>query len=148
MKNPQPNLIIRFLRSAHPWLYRLSGGRMGTRLLDMPVLLLRTVGRKTGKERVRALSYIYDQGNYLLAASNGGSDFHPDWWINLRAQPKARIQVGRAELKVTAHEVDGDERAKLWKRFVQMEGRYKIYEERTSRRIPVIILKAEGSEDN
>lgn len=148
MKRPKPNLIIRFLRGAHPWIYRLSGGRLGTRLLDMPVLLLRTLGRNTGKERVKALSYVYDEGRYFLAASNGGADFHPDWWLNLREEPKARIQVGNKQLKVAAHEAEGEERAKLWKRFVQMEGRYKIYEQRTNRRIPVVILQTEGSEEN
>lgn len=145
MKIRQPNLVIRFLRSAHPWLYRLSGGRLGTRLLGMPVLLLNSTGRKTGIGHVRALSYIYDQGNYVLAASNGGADFHPDWWINLKAQPRAKIQVGRKELKVSAHEAEGEERSKLWQRFVQMESRYKKYENRTKRLIPVIILQLEES---
>ena len=109
----------------------------------MPVLLLHSIGRKTGKEHVRALSYLYEQGNYVLAASNGGADFHPDWWINLKAQPLAKIQVGRNDFKVNAREAKGEERSKLWQRFVQMEKRYEQYENRTKRHIPVIILNTE-----
>jgi deazaflavin-dependent oxidoreductase (nitroreductase family) len=109
----------------------------------MPVLLLHSIGRKTGREHLRALSYLYDQGNYVLAASNGGADFHPDWWINLKAQPRVRIQVGRKEMSVNAHEAEGEERSKLWKRFVEMERRYEKYENRTKRLIPVIILDTE-----
>jgi deazaflavin-dependent oxidoreductase (nitroreductase family) len=140
MNRRKPNLLVRFLRPAHTWLYQLSGGLLGTRLLDMPVLLLRTVGRKTGKRRVRALSYLFDQGKYVLAASNGGADYHPDWWLNLEANPKAAIQVGSKRIDVTAYEVEGEERAKLWQRFVKMEERYANYEKRTKRRIPVVIL--------
>lgn len=114
----------------------------------MPVLLLRTIGRKTGKQRVSALSYLVDQGNYVLAASNGGADYHPDWWLNLAANPKAGIQVGREHLAVTAHEVVGEERATLWQRFVSMEGRYAEYKKRTKRHIPVVILKTEEKQEN
>ena len=148
MSRKRPGWVIRFGRWLHPWLYRLSGGRWGTRLLDMPVLLLHSIGRRTGKEHVRALSYLYDQGNYVLAASNGGADFHPDWWINLKAQPRVKIQVGRKELSVNAHEAKGEERSKLWQRFVQMERRYKTYEKRTVRKIPVIILNTEENLSN
>ena len=148
MDRRKPNLLIRFLRPAHAWLYQLSGGRLGTRLLDMPVLLLRTVGRKTGKQRVRALSYLFDYGNYVLAASNGGADYHPDWWLNLEANSQADIQVGSKRLEVTAYEVEGEERAKLWQRFVKMEERYANYEKRTKRHIPIVILKTEEKQEH
>jgi deazaflavin-dependent oxidoreductase (nitroreductase family) len=148
MNRRKPNLLVRFLRPAHAWLYQLSGGRLGTKLLDMPVLVLSSVGRKTGKQRIRALSYLFDNGNYVLAASNGGADYHPDWWLNLEANPKAAIQVGSKRLEVTAQEVEGEERAKLWQRFVKMEERYANYERRTKRHIPVVILKTEEKQEH
>ena len=114
----------------------------------MPVLLLYSIGRKTGNMQVRALSYVFDQGNYVLAASNGGADYHPDWWINLTAQPRVKIQVGTKEFNVKAHEAKGEERSRLWDRFVQMEKSYELYKERTKRRIPVIILNTEEDHSN
>ncbi len=141
MKKRKPNWLIRFLRPAHAWVYRLSGGRMGTKLLDMPVLLLRTIGKKSGRARLRALSYLRDQENYVLAASNGGADYHPDWWFNLQADPRAHIQVQRQYIEVYARQAIGEERDNLWKRFIDMEKRYGFYEKRTKRQIPVIILE-------
>lgn len=138
---PKRKPLIRFLWWLHIRIYRLSGGRLGTRLLDMPVLLLFTTGTKSGHSRVHALSYVRAGDSYVVAASNGGASVHPGWRFNLLNNPIARIQVGREIMDVEAREAQGAERKKLWERFKEMDGAYRRYETRTDRLIPVIVLQ-------
>lgn len=140
--------MIRFIWKAHIRIYKLTAGRLGARLLDMPVLLLNSRGRKTGKTHITALSYVKDGENYILAASNGGSHRHPDWWFNLEANPLASIQVSKKSLNVRAREIKGIQRGRLWDRFVEMEKSYRRYEKSTSRRIPLIELMPEKPKNN
>lgn len=141
MARRRRNFLLHFVWKAHIWLYRLSGGRLGTKLLKMPVLLLFTQGRKTGRLRVNALSYIKKGTGFVVVASNGGSPVHPDWWFNLQAQPSVTIQVGSEHIKADAKDVAGEERIALWQRFVEMERSYARYEKRTNRLIPLVHLK-------
>ncbi|MDA1329737.1 MAG: nitroreductase family deazaflavin-dependent oxidoreductase [Chloroflexi bacterium] len=138
---PKDNLLIRFIWKLHLWIYMWSGGRLGARLLDMPVLLLYTVGRRTQRRRVNAISYRRDGVNFVIAASNGGADVHPGWRFNLLAEPHAQIQIGKIMLSVLAREEKGDERRRLWEDFKNMEAAYQRYEKKTDRLIPIIILE-------
>lgn len=116
---------------------------MGTQLLEMPILILHTLGRKSGKERSRALSFATKENDYYVVASNGGSDFHPAWWVNLKSNPNALINVGGKKIKVIASELDGQQRLEIWDLFVAMEDRYITYKKISQRRIPVIRLAPE-----
>ncbi len=125
----------------HRWAYRASGGRVGGRLIGMPVLLLTTTGRRTGKPHTTALTYLPEDGRCVIIASNGGAQNHPAWLLNLRARPEAEIQVGARRLRVWAREAGDAERERLWARIVRVNPGYGVYQRRTTRRIPVVVLE-------
>ncbi|NHN57386.1 nitroreductase family deazaflavin-dependent oxidoreductase [Calidifontibacter sp. DB0510] len=129
---------------AHQQVYERSDGRLGHRLLfGNPTLLLRTTGRKTGKERTNALTYARDGAAYLVVASNGGAPKAPAWLLNLRADPEVEIQVGRRRLPVRARvTLPGDpDFARRWELCNKVNaGRYTGYQKRTTRPIPIVEL--------
>ncbi len=125
----------------HRWAYRISAGRVGGRLLGVPVLLLTTTGRRTGRLHTTALTHLVEGRNVVVIASNGGAPNHPAWLLNLRARPEAEIQVGGQRRRVRAREANGAERERFWTRVVQAMPRYADYKARTSRRIPVVVLE-------
>jgi deazaflavin-dependent oxidoreductase (nitroreductase family) len=133
-------VLIRFFSRAHAALYRFTAGAVSGRLGRSPVLLLTTVGRKTGKERSVPLLYLTDGDRLVVVGSVGGAARHPDWWLNLRANPEARVQVGRRTLQVRAELAGPEERRRLWPLLVAMYPPYDDYQKATSREIPVIIL--------
>ena len=126
---------------AHNVLYRASGGRFGSRLLGMPVLLLTTTGRRSGKSRTTPLLYVRDGAALAVVASNGGSDYVPAWWLNLRSNPQAEVEIGRARTGVTARKASPAEHARLWLQFTSGYPGHAKYATRTSREIPVVILE-------
>jgi F420H(2)-dependent quinone reductase len=125
----------------HNFLYRITGGRIGGSVpWSGPVLLLTTNGRKTGRERTVPLLYLHDGEDIVLVASNGGTATHPAWWLNLKANPVATVEVGNRRLRVRAREAGPEEKERLWPRLVEMYGGYESYRERTDREIPVVLL--------
>lgn len=120
--------------------YRLTGGRMGGSHKKAPVLLLDHVGRKSGQARTTPLLYQRDGEDLVIAASRGGSDATPAWWLNLKARPDTTVTVGKERRRVHAHEASNEEKARLWPELVKMFPDYAVYQTRTSRDIPVIIL--------
>ena len=131
----------------HRWLYRLSGGRIGTRLNGFEILMLTTRGRRSGEPRKVALQSLEHGNAWAVIGSFAGEDRDPAWCLNLRAEPMADVQIGRSHTRVRAREAEGDERAELWRRFVEVDDAYAEYETRTSRRLPVVILEPERLED-
>jgi F420H(2)-dependent quinone reductase len=123
------------------WLYRSSGGRIGGRLFGAPVLLLATTGRKSGRPWTVPLVYGTDDDRWVIVASNGGSPRHPAWWHNLRARPETTVQIGRQTYPVTAAEATGDERERLWRLMVGVYKGYDGYAHKTTRTIPVVVLR-------
>jgi len=125
----------------HVMLYRLTNGRIGGRFLGgTSILLLTTIGRRTGKRRTRPLVYVRDGERLVLCASNGGSPRHPAWYLNLQATGRAEIQVGPERLAVTTETAAASERSRLFPRFVQLYKGYAAYEQKTSREIPLVLL--------
>lgn len=134
------------LLAVHQWLYEQSDGRIGASLGGRPMLLLRTIGRRTKQPRTAALLYVRDGDAYAVIASKGGAPQHPAWFHNLMAQPDVEIQVGRTRIPVRARVAAGDERARLWARADEVnQGQYAVYQSRTSRVIPVIVLEPRTS---
>ena len=127
--------------AAHNALYRASGGRIGGRMQGMPVLLLTTRGRKSGKSRTTPLLYVPDGDALVVVASNGGSDYVPAWWLNLRSNPEAEVEVGHQHTRVVGREASAAERDRLWPEFTSRYAGYERYATRTSRKIPVVILE-------
>lgn len=141
---PYSRLSARLQRAAvglHSRLYRLSGGRLGSRIAGSPVLVLVTTGRKTGAERHTPLLYLQDGEDLVVVASNGGTASHPAWYLNLRAEPRAGAILGDRRLRVVASEATEDDRRELWQRLVEMYPGYAGYQEKTDREIPVVRLR-------
>jgi F420H(2)-dependent quinone reductase len=128
------------MTSASVVLYRRSGGRLAGKLKGAPVLLLDHVGRKSGTERTTPLLYLRDGDDLAIVASRGGSDATPAWWLNLQARPETTVTVGPERRRVVAHQASAEEKARLWPQLLEMFPDYGVYERRTAREIPVIIL--------
>jgi len=129
-----------FLRSA-VWLYRRSGGKIGGRMFGAPLLLLTTTGRKSGRSWTVPLMYQTDGDGWVIIASNGGSPNHPAWWLNLRSRPEASVQIGRQTYPISAVEAAGEDRERLWRRMADMYKGYDGYAQKTTRQIPVVVLR-------
>lgn len=125
------------------WLYRVSGGRIGGRMGAAPVLLLHHTGRKTGRERVAPVLFLADGERLVVVGSKGGAARGPAWLTNLMAHPRTTVEVARRRFPVRARMADDDERASYWPRLVDLYPSYATYQQRTERRLPVVILDPE-----
>ena len=140
--NPLVELVFGPLLTVHQWLYEHSDGRIGASLGGRPMLLLRTIGRRSKEPRTAALLYVRDGAAYVVIASKGGAPQHPGWFHNLTAQPNVEIQVGRERIRVRARVAEGEQRSRLWARADEInQGQYATYQARTRRVIPVVVLQ-------
>ena len=130
--------------TVHRWLYERTGGRVGSRLTGgVHVALLQTTGRKTGRARTVPLAYARDGADYLLVASNNGSDRPPGWLFNAEASPEVHLQDGSLRMLGTARVVPAGDPGypRLWRLVNEANhGRYDRYQARTSRKIPVVVI--------
>ena len=127
----------------HEKLYKKTDGRIGHNMIGAPTLLLRTTGRRSGAQRTNALVYARDGSDYLVVASNGGADRAPAWLHNLRANPSVEVQIGRERRPAVARVVEppDPEHARMWEIVNENnKDRYRAYQEKTNRPIPVIAL--------
>ncbi|WP_165069251.1 nitroreductase family deazaflavin-dependent oxidoreductase [Marisediminicola senii] len=122
--------------------YENSGGTEGTTLRGMPVIILTSVGAKSGKLRKTALMRVEHDGEYAVVASLGGAPKHPVWYFNLVAHPHVELQDGPVKRDYESRIVTGDERALWWERAVAAYPDYADYQEKTEREIPVFVLTA------
>jgi deazaflavin-dependent oxidoreductase (nitroreductase family) len=133
----------KWLSHVHTGLYRATAGRIGRRLVDNDMLLLTTRGRVTGASHTVPLLYLLDDAGYVVFASWGGRANHPEWYLNLQADPVARVQVESARVQVVARTVEGDERQQWWGAAQLAYDGYTVYQSRTDRQIPVVMLEPE-----
>ena len=117
-----------------------SGGTEGTELQGKPVILLTTVGAKSGKLRKTPLMRVEHNGEYAVVASLGGAPKNPVWYYNIKAHPRVELQDGSESHDYDAREVFGDEKAPWWDRCVQAWPDYANYQKKTERQIPVFVL--------
>ena len=122
-------------------LYESSGGTQGTTLRGMPVIVLTTLGAKSGKVRKAPLMRVEHDGHYLAVASLGGSPKNPVWYANVVAHPLVEVQDGPVRQDMTAREITGDEKAIWWERAVAAYPPYADYQKKTDRIIPVFLLE-------
>ena len=134
----QPDITL--LGEDHVRAYRESGGEAGYIWNGVPTLLLTVIGRRTGRELTSPLIFARDGGDYLVVASMGGAPKHPMWYLNLQANPQAKIQVRADEMAVTARTATADEKARLWQIVTEVWPNYDVYQSRTDRDIPVVVL--------
>jgi len=111
------------------------------RLAGMPVLLLTTRGRTTGRPRTVPLTYFVEGDGIVLVASYGGDDRHPGWYHNLCADPRVEVVQGRSRRALTARTATPEERARLWPTIVATYPGYARYQARTARPIPLVVLE-------
>lgn len=131
---------LRIFWRAHRAFLRMTGGRFG-RTGTLPALLLNTRGRKTGQSRDVTLNYIRDGDSFVVIASYGGQDRDPAWWQNLKTNPAGSVLADGRRIDVRAREADGSEREALWTRVIAADPTYLEYQQRTKRRLPVIVLE-------
>jgi F420H(2)-dependent quinone reductase len=139
----------------HKFIYAKTEGRVGKHSNRVPALLLTTTGRKSGLPRTNGLTYCRDRGDIIVVASNGGSDRPPAWLLNLEANPRVTIRLGRQVTAATARVAGSEERSQLWPLVNRtnrgmarlfhpgVSGRYDVYQRHTTREIPVVIVTPE-----
>ncbi len=136
--------LVQATVNANVALYKRTGGRLGGKVKGAPALLLDHTGRKSGKVRTTPVLYLEDGTDLVVVASRGGSDVMPAWWLNCQANPSTTVQVGSERRQVVAREATAEEKQRLWPRLVEMYPDYHVYQQRTEREIPVIILSPAG----
>jgi F420H(2)-dependent quinone reductase len=127
-------------------LFESSGGTQGTTLLDtgLPVVILTSIGARTGKIRKTPLMRVEHDGTYAVVASLGGAPRHPVWYYNLQKNPRVTLQDGPERMELIARELGGAERAQWWERAVAAYPPYAEYQTKTTRQIPVFVLEPAG----
>ncbi len=133
--------LFRSILSIYVFLYRRTGGKFGGKVRGLPVLLLTTIGRKTGKQRTTPLGYFEDNGGYVITASNAGFNTNPGWFHNVKSNLRAIIQVNERQFEVSAEIAGSEKRHQLWARLMELAPSYGDYAKRTSREIPLVILR-------
>ena len=122
-------------------LYEATNGQEGGDLRGRPIIVLTSVGAKTGKIRKTALMRVEHDGVYAVVASLGGAPKHPVWYHNLKANPHVELQDGATKRDYAAREVTGDEKSEWWERAVETWPDYAKYQQKTDRVIPVFVLE-------
>lgn len=133
--------LLRLTTRAHRAIYLATRGAIGSRLFWIRILLLNHVGRKTGEIRKTPLLYVEKGDDWVIVASNAGSDKHPAWLHNLADRPKARIQVGREEVEVNWRKATADEAELLWRKLTRAYPFYPAYRRKANREIPLVVLE-------
>ncbi|ORW32516.1 nitroreductase [Mycobacterium paraense] len=140
---PEPNYTqpdLTLVGEDHIRAYRETGGETGYLWNGVPTLLLTVTGRRTGRKLTSALIFGRDGDDYLVVASMGGAPRHPSWYVNLQANPQADIQVRAEEFAVRARTASAAEKPRLWKTMTDVWPNYDVYQSRTARDIPVVVL--------
>lgn len=140
LKYGMESSITKLVMRISAWLYRQTGGKIAGTMQGAPVLLLTTRGRKTGKARTAPLIYGEDGNDLVVVASKGGWPQHPYWYQNLRADPNVEVMHGPRKRAMVARTADAAERARLWRRMVEIYKPYDDYQSWSDREIPVVIL--------
>lgn len=122
--------------------FRAHHGKVGGPFEGAPLLLLHTTGAKSGARRTSPLMYLPDDDRYVIFASKAGADTNPAWYHNLKADPRATIEVGDDTIDVVAEEVTGDARDVLYAKQADLYPGFADYEKKTTRVIPVVVLSA------
>ncbi|MFG2100390.1 nitroreductase family deazaflavin-dependent oxidoreductase [Micromonospora echinaurantiaca] len=127
--------------ASHVRRYLETDGADGGKYHGYDALLLTTRGRRSGTLRRTALIYGRDGDRYLLVASNGGAARHPNWYLNLCADPEVRVQVGAEKFEGRARTATGEERSRLWQVMAKVFPTYARYQQQTDREIPVVVVE-------
>jgi deazaflavin-dependent oxidoreductase (nitroreductase family) len=143
LHNRMTDIMMKTLSLSHRALLAVSRGRIGWSLGAVTVVELHTIGRSTGKRRSTMLnSPVHEAGRYCLVASKGGDDRHPQWYLNLLANPDVELTVRGTTMRMRARTATAEEKAELWPQIVAAYSGYANYQRKTTRDIPVVICEA------
>ena len=123
--------------------FHANDGKVGGRFEGKTLLLLHTIGAKSGQERVNPVAYVKDDGRYVVIASKGGAPTNPDWYYNLVANPDVKIEVGTETFPVHAEVMEDPERTRIYNKMVEIMPGFNDYRNKTTRKIPVFVLTPE-----
>lgn len=139
-------LFARILHHADSFVLRLNGGRftLTSLIAGLPTILLTTIGAKSGLPRALPIACVPDGENYALIATNFGQPKFPSWYHNLKANAECVVRVGNRIKTFIAREIHDDEYDRYWKMALDIYAGYAAYKERTTRRIPIMLLEPEG----
>ena len=133
------NAVIKVMSKSNTWIYRVTNGKVGAKFKGgAPVALFTTTGRKSKQLRTVPLIFMHDGDDMIIVASKGGMPSHPEWYLNLCANPEVKVELGTESWDALATVVSDEERATLWPRLVQVYADYDDYQKRTERTIPVL----------
>lgn len=147
MSEPQKSDLgtdITLIGEEHVRRYRETDGAVGYEWNGVPTLLLTTKGRKSGEPRTIAIIFRQVGEAQVLIASKGGSPTHPLWYLNIEADPEVEVQIKGERFAARARTAEGEERERLWAEAVAGWPNYDVYQSRTTRRIPVVVLERKG----
>jgi len=133
-------LFLKIFMAMNAFAIRTSRGRIGSRLGTQTILLLHSVGRKSGRHFVTPIAYFFTDGFYFLIGSNWGKDTQAAWYYNPKANPLTTIEVRGKKITVKAEEAQGEEYDRLWQYAVEHHPPYLHYKEMTARHIPIVML--------
>jgi len=141
-----PKGVMKAANGLHVALYRRSRGKFANKVANMPILLITTFGRKSGRQYTNPVVYLEDGQDYLVSATAGGADWDPAWYLNLKARPEAKIQIGDMAFNVQATIAESEERVRLYEKFKAASSNFEKYEKGTSRVLQVIRLTPAGKQ--
>ncbi len=134
--------------TVHRFVYAWSDGRWLSRWSGLPVMILETVGRRSGRRRRTPVCYLPDGNNLVVVPANGGAERVPAWWLNLSAAGDAIAVVGKRRGRVRPVLAQGEERARLWRRFVAAYPGLESYRARARRELAVVVLEPASAAPN
>jgi deazaflavin-dependent oxidoreductase (nitroreductase family) len=137
------DLALKAMNGVHRVMQKITFGKVGWQVGDMPVVELTTIGRKSGQPRTVLLTSPWQEGDVVVVvASRGGDDTHPAWYLNLRDNPEVEVALkGGPRTKMHAHVADAEERARLWPLVIKDHKNYAGYQTKTEREIPLVLLE-------
>lgn len=138
------NVRIRWFMWSNTFLIRLSRGKLGGKLGPQDILLLHTTGRKSGRERLTPIAYFEHEGQYLIVGSNWGKERQADWYLNLKKQPRAVLEIHGRKFAVQSHEALGQEYERLWQYVAGIYPHYQDFKKMTARHIPIMVFEPMG----
>jgi deazaflavin-dependent oxidoreductase (nitroreductase family) len=135
------NFPIKVFMAMNTFIIQTSRGLIGSRLLTQNILLLHSIGRRSGKHFITPISYFQADGFYFLIGSNWARKRNADWYYNLLARPRTTIEVRGRKIHVEVRQAEGQEYDRLWEHAIQHYPPYLHYKKRTNRHIPIVVLK-------
>ena len=136
------DIFIKWFMTINTLLLQLSRGQIGGKLGKQTILILHTIGRKSGLDRAIPIAYFDYESHYLIVASNWGKDRQADWYLNLKKDPRAKLEIYGKTVSVVAHEAQGEEYDRLWKFATEHHPPYLDYQKMTTRHIPIMVFES------